>query len=144
MTRICSEDNCSNLIAQYSRSGICSKHYSRRYARMEQTKERKNRQHIERRSQPNVGLSECGSPMCEEQKRKTLLRPCDWYKNHNKCLSCNVLWEKPLDKCPHCNRKLRLKPKNKNKKRREEQQQQQQQQEQQQQQKQIENLIVRY
>jgi len=64
----------------------------------------------------------CSHPICVEQRSKTHLKTCDWYKKHMRCMKCQVMWPRPphIDvkhpapghhpRCPHCNSPLRLRP----------------------------------
>lgn len=57
------------------------------------------------------GYAQCGDPRCKKQMAKFQILPTtsEIYNDHNFCNGCKTLWEKPLLRCGHCNRKLRTK-----------------------------------
>lgn len=111
MSRMC-EDCNREPIAVFNKSGFCSKCRCRNYVKTEKSRKYKLEQYYKLRNAEGKMLTDCGHQMCEAQKRRVRAHPSEMYNLYNKCKKCDVLWEKHIMRCPHCNRPLRLNPKN--------------------------------
>ena len=112
MNRIC-EDCHIQPIAYFNKSGFCGLCRGRNFHKTARGKAKKMAYYYKRRNEDGKTLTLCGHAICEAQKRKTKAHPSETYILYNKCMRCDVLWDKSVIRCPHCKYPVRMKPRNK-------------------------------